>query len=342
MKKIKLYNLALLSLLGTFVSCSDDEDATDQRIVKSVVTVDQTSFSITEGETATVNFTTNIPLNLRSDFKLELVGGTGSFLDYTVEGDQNPNTDDETILDDGYGIIGHKVTLAPYATTGSFDITPFLDFLPEGTETLVFRFYAMGNAKTLVDPASETITVTVANGTSNDVVTVVDWSQDYRDSFGTLTSPTYLASNDNSYGYCDYDFDLEIFDGGFNYFDTSYNSCPETITILSTDPDDTYYIAPSFWTNAVAAGHDPVDEIAFKVKVTIAKPGVWVYETNYNDQWNSTDGGSAEGNPDGFVVTAALIKTGSTYVLEDFNTGDVLASGRQASFKSRFPQKTSK
>lgn len=341
MKNINKFLFAFLGL-ALLSSCSEDEDATDQRIVKSVVTVDQTTFSITEGETATVTMTTNTPLNVRSDFKLELVGGTGSFIDYTVEGDNNADTDDETSIDDGYGIIGHKVTLPAYATTSTFDITPFLDFFPEGTETLIFRLYPMGNSTTLVDAASETITVTVANGTSNDVVTVVDWSQNYRDSFGTLTSPTYLASNESSYEYCDYDFDLEIYDGAFNYFDTSYDFCPETLTILSTDPDDTYYIAPSFWTNVVATGHYPVEEIAFKVKVTIAKPGVWVYETNYNDQWNSTDGGSAQGNPDGFVVTAALIKTGSTYVLEDFNTGDVLASGKQANIKSRLPKRTKK
>ena len=68
------------------------------------------------------------------DFKLELVGGTGSFRDYETSGT-------ETVTDDGYGVIGHKISVPAYAATASFDITPLVDYLPEGAETLIFRLY---------------------------------------------------------------------------------------------------------------------------------------------------------------------------------------------------------
>lgn len=333
MKKLSNFKFIFaVAILGLFASCNDDEDATLERGIKPIVTADQTSFSITEGESATVTLTTNTVYNKDMQFKLELVGGTGSFSDYTTSGN-------ETTIDDGYGVIGHAIDFPAYATTFSFDINAILDFYPEGAETLVFRFYSMGNANGLVDAASETITVNVANGTMDDVVTVVDWSQSSRDSFGTLHAGEYLGTDDLMHEYCDYDFDLEIYDSGFGILATSYSSCPETATVFSTDPDDVYYIVPSFWTNAGPT--DPAEEISFKVKVTIAKPGVWMYETNFDDVWNSTDGGADEGNPEAYQFAGILTKTGSTYLLEDLDS-NVLASGKSASLKSRLPRKTSK
>ena len=62
MKKNNLKYILAFSVFGLLLSCSDDEDATKDRIVKSVVTADLTTFNLTEGETATVTLTTDIPL----------------------------------------------------------------------------------------------------------------------------------------------------------------------------------------------------------------------------------------------------------------------------------------
>ena len=153
MKKYNFkYILAVAALSVFATSCSEDEDATKERVVKPVVTASQTSFSVTEGETVTIDLTTDTRYFRTMDYKLELVGGTGSFRDFT-------STGTETILDDGWGIIGHKITFPAYAETASFDVTPILDLLPEGAETLVFRLYPMGNSNGLIDEASETIEV---------------------------------------------------------------------------------------------------------------------------------------------------------------------------------------
>lgn len=335
MKLRNIYKFMFATALVTsLVACSEDEDVTKERVVKPVVTASQTSFSVTEGETVTINLTTDTRYFRSMDYKLELVGGTGSFRDYT-------STGTETVIDDGWGIIGHKISFPAYAETASFDVTPIFDLLPEGAETLVFRLYPMGNSNGLIDSASETITINVANATSDDVITTVDWSQNKYDTFGTLVEGSYLDAEDESHAFCDYDFDLEIFDlnSGFDYFATSYSLCPETATISGTEADNTFLIVPSFWTSAGPTA--PAEDFTFKVKVTVAKPGVWVSEVDYNNTWNTAVGGSVQGNPDAYVPVGLLTKTGTTYTYEDLD-GNVLASGRGASLLNSFPRKTSK
>lgn len=333
MKKIKLYNKALLvTLLAVFASCNDDEDATSQRGIKSVISADIVNFSVVEGETVTIDLTTDLPNNDVMDYKLELVGGTGSYNDFTTTGT-------ETTLDDGWGLIGYKFEFPAYASSASFDITTVFDFLPEGTETLVFKLSSMGNAKGLIAENSQTITINVTNATSDDVVAVVDWAQNSFNAHGNLVEGTYDDAAGDSHAFCDYDFDLEIYDAGFNVVADSYTSCPEQTGVSSTDPDGDYFIVPSFWTTVGPTA--PAEEIKFKVKVTISKPGVWVYETNIDDVWNTTDGGAVQGFADAYQIAALLTKTGTTYVLEDAN-GDVVASGKSASFLSSMPRKKSK
>ena len=56
-------------------------------------------------------------------------------------------------------------------------------------------------------------------------------------------------------------------------------------------------------------------------------------EVNVDNNWKFSAGGAQQGNPDAYYPVATLVKTGTTYVLTDFNTGDVLASGKVADFK---------
>ncbi|MQP25557.1 hypothetical protein GFJ94_10820 [Flavobacterium sp. LMO8] len=329
MKKHNLKYILAFSVFGLLLSCSDDEDATKDRIAKSVVTADLTTFNLLEGETATVTLTTDVPLKDKSDFKLELVGGTGSFRDFSCSGT-------ETGIDDGWGVIGHKIELPAYATSTTFDISPIFDLLPEGTETLTFRLYPMGNSLSLVDDASETITVNVTNATSDDVVAVLDWSENYYDAHGTLVEGAYLDVDGDEHAFCDYDFDLEIYDSAFNVVANSYSSCPEEASLSSSEPDGEYYIVPSFWTSAGPVA--PAETIFFNAKITMAKPGVWISE-NVITSWDSTTGGVVEGNPDGYNFAGILTKTGTTYLLED-EDGNTLASGRVQNLKNRIPRKT--
>lgn len=311
--------------LAVMTSCNDDEDTTLERGFKPTITADQTSFTVTEGEMVVVNLTTSRPINDNMDLKLELVGGTGNFRDYVVDGT-------ETEVVDGWGMIGHKLSFPVYADTYAVNITPILDLLPEGTETLTLKLSSMGNSKGIVAKSSQIITITVANGTSNDFVAVADWSQTSTNAHGNLVPGDYLGTDGNRHEFCDFDFDLELYDSGFNVVAQDYNNCPAEITLTEADPDGTYFIVPSFWTNAVAAANVPEGDIAFKMKVTMAKPGVWNHVVNIDNVWKYSLGGADEGFADAYQVAGVLIKTGGTYELQDLD-GNILAQGKVADFK---------
>ena len=51
-----------------------------------------------------------------------------------------------------------------------------MDLLPEGAETFVFRLYPMGNSTALVDAASETITVNLANVVLDEIQADLTWA----------------------------------------------------------------------------------------------------------------------------------------------------------------------
>lgn len=325
-KFIKYKFISFALLLGAFASCNlDDSGDTAGRRDKSKVTATQTTYSVNEGDTFTVTLNVDKAYNLPMEYKLALVGGTGSNADFTADADES-----------GYewgAQPGYKIIVPAYATTFSFDVTPIFDLLPEGTETLQLRLSSAGNGNGLVASGSDLINVTVANTTSNDFASEFHWEG------------SYIGLDDKEHDLCGYDFDLEIYDDAFNVIADSYSDCPEAITVDNADPsfpDGTYYVVPSFWTNAGAAttgtANAPKTAFTFKTKVIMAKPGVWYKEVEFNNVWKSNIGGAAQSNPDAYQVAGVLTKTGTTYVLEDVD-GNVLASGRMAQFMNAIKNK---
>ena len=168
----------------------------------------------------------------------------------------------------------------------------------------------------------------------------------------------WLAQNGEYGTFDEFDFDLEIYDAGFNAVLSSYSSSPEEIEFLAAYPDGTYYIVPSFWSlpipytaAEIAAGADPLRKlpmlpITFDVKLTVAKPGVFVKEFDLSSLWNSTVGGADNGNPDGYNVTANFTKTTvdgvAMYELRaaDVLDGPILVSGRMADLKAMLQSKS--
>lgn len=323
-----------LTILGLFASCSDDEDATDQRLVKSVVTANATTFNLNEGDAALVTLTTDRPLNVLSNFKLELVSGTGSFRDFTVldGGDANSETDEETTVDDGYGVIGHKIMMPAYASSVTFDITTLIDYLPEGNETLVFRLYPMGNSRSLVAADSQMITINLANTTLNEVQSELKWSR-IVNAHGNFADAEYLGVDNVMHTIDAYDFDL-IIDGPVVIADGATGAEPEYAGIAETDPDGDYsffidlFDAPRGVTSSVGGGYKPKRLLLLKPVLTISKPGVWVKEIVLSGIWDSNVLGSATG--DGIYTYAGYVeKAGTTFTLYDAND-DELATGRTA------------
>jgi hypothetical protein len=337
MKNIFNYKfVAVVFSLGLLSSCND-EDTSYTKSVKSVVTTQQTSLTIAEGASAPVTLTLDKPYKEKCQLKIEIVGGTGSNDDFDTDGDQ-------TITDDGWGLLGYKLEIPAYATSYTFNINAILDLLPEGTETLKLKLSSAGNGNALVDASSEFINVTITPTVSSDFYANFDWSGSYKDAHGTPVAGDYKGVDDKQHEYCDFDFDLEIYDAGFNLVDASYSSCPEELTLDgATTPDGDYIIVPSFWTRVVAATAVPKSgEIIYPAVLTMSKPGAFVHTVDMTGTFKYSVGGAVQNNPDAYVPVAVVTKTGNTYVLTDFNTAEVLAQGRMQAFINAIKSKKSK
>lgn len=325
MKKIFRYKFLLAAvLMGTFASCTDDDDITlDTRSDKPLVSLDQTSASVTEGESVTFTMTSDRPLSEPMNFKVELVGGEGSFREFTVDGGG------ETTISDGAGIIGYLVTMPAYATTHTFTITPDVDLDVEGTETFEIAFTSAGNGRGLVADGSDMITLTVADYVSNDVGLRLTWAQVYADAFGTLYDGEYTAATGVNPGhYSDFDFDIYVIDTAtfdeVSGYAGATGASPEMVTLSEDLPDGEYWLIVDLY----SAGPAPAQVFEHDISLQVSKFGNWsvtiplTYLSNHaTSAPNGLNGGE--------VIAAVLTKTGTTYVLST-EEGEVLAQGRMA------------
>ena len=63
-----------------------------------------------------------------------------------------------------------------------------------------------------------------------------------------------------------------------------------------------------------------------------AKPGVWLQEVDESAQWNTTDGGAGQGNPNAYLVRYQLNITAGVYTVTNADTGDTVGMGKSAMF----------
>ena len=332
MKKILNYNLFAVAALVLLSSCNDD-DTTFTKSDKATVTPSITSLTLAEGATGQVTLTLDKPLNIQTDVKVELLSGTGQFRDFAVSYGTNEPLDIETTPDDGWGYIGYKLAIPAYTTSFTFDITALEDFAVEGSENLVLKLSPAGNGVALIADGADNINLTITNTVSTNFDVEMSWSAPFATTHGTVVNTEYIGVDNLKHDYCGFDFDLEIYDASLsNVITFDYDNCPAVSTIPASAPNGDYVIVPSFWTRVVAAGSVPKSgEIIFPVEVTMGKKGLFVHTTDLNGRFKYSTGGAVQGNPDAYIPVAIVTKTGTNYVLTDFNTAAVLGSGRYAS-----------
>lgn len=352
MKKNIINGLCVV-LVASFalVSCTNDVDQDYvltgnepvATITSDVTTISEKDDASTVGvneSVATYTVTMDKANNTDMKYKLEFLPNesTGSLDDISI------NLDASEIEN---GSDGFLITVPRYQTTTSFTITSVFDDAPEANETFKFKVYPIADLNGELAAASQSITLTVGNSTDDTLRITLDWNGDAE----------WLNQN-NEYGTLDeFDFDLEIYDASFSgVIGTSYSDSPEFVELDPTDyADGTYFIVPSFWSNPLPASTDPEDILAvtpmlpinFNVKVTVAKPGVFVREFDLSGVWNSTVGGNEQGNPDAYNILAYFIKstdalTGEAmYELYDADD-NLLNSGRMAGLSSTLGLKSKK
>jgi hypothetical protein len=335
MKKIISNKFILaFALLGALSSCNDD-DVTYSSTEKVKVSVGQTAYSVGEGDTFTVNLALDKAIKSEVALKIDIASGTGSFRDIFSDTDDDPETDEETTVDDGWGIIGYKVIVPAYATTFSFDIDAVKDMLPEGTETIRLRLSSAGNSNGLVEADSQYIDVTIADYVSNDVALELVWDKHYTNAHGNIVQPSYATVDANGFPdsetYASIDFDFWVEDAGGTVVDGysgATGNTPEVSEILETQPDGDYYV----YVDLYDAGVAPVKRFKHDLKINVAKYGVWyttVPITTYSDEVFSD-----------YVIK--ITKTGTTYRVADAYTDTEIISGRNARVKKHAANKRSK
>lgn len=320
MKRNNYKFLLALACFGFLAACSEDEDATKERAVKPVVTAAQTSFSVVEGETVSVDLTVDTPYFRTMEFKVELVGGTGSFRDYTVD------NGDETVVDDGMGAIGHKYVFPAFASTATIDITPLVDYFPEGTETLVLKITPMGNSNGLVANGSDIITITVGNTELNEVQSDLTWAST-TNAHGNIVDIEYLGNDGAKHSLADVDFDLLIF-GPANIFTGATGDHPELAKIAGTRPNGYYDFYVDLYETPSGPTYGFKTRTNFFPVLTVSKPGVWVHSFDLRNIWSSADPGSASGAASD-VWVGYVEKSGTTFTLFD-TLDEELATGKAA------------
>ena len=312
MRNNKIFKHIALTTLIAFsaVGCMDDDQdypAAD----KPEITLGTSNVTVTEGDTGFITLNLSRAIGSEIDLKMEAVSGNATVDDYSVTAAK-----EFTSADDGVGSFpAYNIVIPTGVDTFDIPVSAIDDISVEGDETTTFRITSTGNGKAFLGEDGILATVTFANNESTDFYFGVSWTGTYTDADG------------DAHDYCDYDLDLELYDTAFNTLGTSYSSCPEEIRFpAGALPDGDYYLVPSFYTNA---GPVPPAEgqTAIPAMITFSKPGVFVETIDLSNIWDTTEGGVAEGNSDGYLVRYLLTISGTTYTVTNVETGAVIAQG---------------
>lgn len=292
--KIK-YILSLLVLISTFIACQDDDlSSVIDESAKPTVSATLASSSISEdgSPTAIITIAFDKPIKTTTTFMATQVGGDADDSDYSV----------------GLAVV------PAFATSATMEITINDDILIEGTETLDLQITATGIPDIYEVVGTPTVSLSIENSVSDDFVFKMEWGD------------TYLDSDGDEHSFCDYDFDIEIYDTAGDVVAASYNDCPEEIRLSPGDlADGDYWLAPTFWTLAGAV--PPASVTDFPAMLIFSKPGVAFANIDLTGMWNSVDGGVVQSNPDATLFRYIITISGSTYTIRNSDTGAVVFQG---------------
>lgn len=303
MKYNFIKSLVLITGLS-FVACTNVEDDTSfSSVNKPTLSVVDTDLTVMEGDDIVLNFTSDFQISMASDIKVDLL-----FNDTADANDVMIDLETATLEIEAWGPNGYKFSYPGFTDTYSLTIgSATLDALADGGDHFQIKISSMGNMYTKVDDNTQIIDVTIT--TVPDILVMeLDWAYGYVDGAGDEV---------------DLDFDIEVYDGGFGFYDYSYDYHPERVIFDNSTPDDTYYVLAELWsTNGAVASTDPIPST-----MTFNKDS-WSESVDLTSYFNTADGGLGDGNGSAYVMFV-VTKTGNYYEVED-DMGNPIASGRLA------------
>ncbi|MEE9350541.1 MAG: hypothetical protein V3U80_10875 [Flavobacteriaceae bacterium] len=291
MKHLLKITIALFITSLFFASCETTEEVEMDRNAKPVVNFESSTVTVTEDGTAMITIETATPISKPIIFKLVQVGGNA------VDGEDYSFGSNYSEAD--YGPIGGKVVIPAYATSGSVAIEGVTDFMIDN-KSAVFQLESMESMNG-IKGAGDKVTVTIADFTSDDLTINLHWTTTDHDA-------------------CDQDLDLYLGNAGNADLAHSWNDCPESLTLLSTDADDVYFISVDLWAPSDftqgAPGDVPYDT-TWELEVGQVGISSQTFAGTTNDSHYLNWSGFGAFGGDGFHSNVIQItKTGSTYVIQ--------------------------
>jgi hypothetical protein len=303
MKKIIRLGISLLLVTVGFVSCNTTDSVNLNRNVKPIVNLVDSNVSVEEGGTAAITITTSDIASKDIIFKLVQVGGDA------VVGVDYKFADADTSAPD-YGVVGGRVVIPAYATTGSVNIIGLKTYTPQG-KTATFELRAI-QSLVGVAGAQTNVTATFVITQAAGIDIVYDWPG------------TFLDASGNTQSWGDYDLDLELYTSAGDYVDGSYSSYPEHFNYAVGDlPDGDYMVVPEYW----ASGASPAVNTQVPASLFFGVAGSGSATIDLSSVWDTDTGGYDDGNPNWYVWGKYILTVaGSSFTVTDNDTGDVLFS----------------
>lgn len=319
MKKLNIIKFILSgALLASTVSCYEEAEfaQSDKPVVSNV---GETTFTLEEGSSATIDLAISKSIASSIFVIFRPQSGDADYSDYTLG--------DGILADDfGYGgPNGYVVEIPAYTSTYSIPVEAIMDIAPEGAESVTLDMLAWNTRMGIIEGGKVTYTINVSNFESDDLDITFAWND----------GGTYYDTDGEEIDLCDIDFDLELYDSGFDLVAYSWSNCPEDIYIpAGALPDGTYYLGAAFYS---INGVEFESTINFPAMLTFTKVGQSTTTLDLSSLWNSVDGGYDDGNDDGYYFYILTISNGgTTYSITDFQTGDTVFAARMANIKADY------
>ncbi len=167
----------MLTISVMLMSCEEDQVHLE-KTGKPVVTVDNNELTVTEGQTATFNFTVEYETTTKIDVRIDVLDANGNPIPTAAPSGEPTSGNgfyDRIDLDDinvpyntwfesgwfeyGYlGGTGYVTTFAPGTLSFSIDIETLADGITEGTESVKLRFSSTSEMATIIN---ETVTINI-------------------------------------------------------------------------------------------------------------------------------------------------------------------------------------
>lgn len=309
--KIVLASLLFASVL--FYSCQEDESL--ERKGKPTVTFASNTITVKEGQMLNLDFILSYAIKSNSEVRMEILStSTADF-----EGDLNlvdlfDSGDLSTVEDAGGGFFGgdgYYYSIPSLVTNHTLALPVAVDNAVEGDETISIRFFSVGKGEAIID---QVVNITIQD--AFDLEITFDWSG----SFMSGGSPV-----DN----CDLDMDLELFYGG-EYFDTSYNDCPESIIIPQDAPDGTYILLAQLWTT-----NGYFESVNIPANITFAKTPINLTQTENISAYFPMDMGGLDDGNSNAEVAYEIVKVADQFTITNIGTSNQIFQGRMSNLKNK-------